>query len=125
MSTRCLYFIRHGQSTSNAGGLSRPPLEVPLSETGHRQAEALADIVKLTPSGAVTSQLKRAQQTAAYFCERHGLTPSVEPLTDEFATVDFELIKGMYGEQRRPFVEKYWAAADPACRLGAEAETFP
>ena len=38
---KTLYLIRHAQSTANAGGISLPEREIPLSELGEQQATQL------------------------------------------------------------------------------------
>ncbi len=61
-----LILVRHGQTQSNASGLLVGRADVPLNDTGLRQAAALA--AALPPPGLiVSSPLTRAQQTAAAF----------------------------------------------------------
>ena len=60
-----LYLIRHGQSTWNKTGRIQGQTDVPLSEEGVRQAEALAKRLKDWVFDKVySSDLKRAKQTA-------------------------------------------------------------
>ncbi|MGL4608675.1 MAG: histidine phosphatase family protein [Trueperaceae bacterium] len=60
-----LYLIRHGKSTWNETGRIQGQTDVPLSEEGLRQAEALAQRLKTWSFDAVySSDLKRASQTA-------------------------------------------------------------
>ena len=40
-----IYFVRHRGSTANAGGVTMPHLEIPLSDLGRRQA-ALATLLE-------------------------------------------------------------------------------
>ena len=35
---RTLYFVRHGQSLANAGGVTMPNAEIPLTDLGQRHA---------------------------------------------------------------------------------------
>jgi alpha-ribazole phosphatase len=121
---KCLTFIRHGESVANAGGITMPDREIPLSERGWRQAQALAETLELEPSTILVSRLLRAQQTAAPFCQRVGMRPVENPLLDEFAVIDPDLIEGLDGAQRRPFTQAYWQDPDPHRRLGQAADTF-
>ena len=58
-------FIRHGQSTGNAGLPSPDLASIALTELGHAQAHAVAAAWIETPALIVTSPYLRTQQTAA------------------------------------------------------------
>ncbi|HEX2299613.1 MAG TPA: histidine phosphatase family protein [Pseudonocardiaceae bacterium] len=59
-----LILVRHGQTAANAHGLLLGRADPPLTETGYRQARALA--AALPPATRiVASPLRRARQTAA------------------------------------------------------------
>lgn len=124
VSNKSIFFIRHGESTANAGGLSVESKKVPLTLKGAHQAQLLADSFELIPGGVLVSEFKRAQQTAAPYCAKHQQPPRIEPLLNEFETLSFELIDGLYGEQRRPLVDAYWQEAAPAKLTGPLAESF-
>ena len=60
-----LYCIRHGESSYNAEGRIQGQSDVPLSEMGRRQSEAVAKALAGLPIEAVhSSPLRRAMQTA-------------------------------------------------------------
>ena len=62
-----IYLLRHGESLGNAQGVYQGQAEYPLSETGLRQAQALAarwQSEKLAFDGIISSPLLRARQTA-------------------------------------------------------------
>jgi broad specificity phosphatase PhoE len=60
-----LRLARHGQSVSNAVRRFQGVQDVPLSELGRRQAEALGAALRRRPPAAVyTSPLQRARETA-------------------------------------------------------------
>jgi broad specificity phosphatase PhoE len=121
---KTLTFARHGQSVANAGGVSMAHDAIPLTELGQRQAQALADALTLRPEKILVSSYLRAQQTAQPFCARLGQAAEVHPLLHEFSTLDSARIAGLTGEQRWPYVQAYWNAADPLLRSGPDAETF-
>lgn len=59
-----LILVRHGQVAANADGLLLGRADPPLTDTGHRQACALATALP-RPARIVSSPLRRARQTAA------------------------------------------------------------
>ena len=122
MST--LYFVRHGESTANAGGVTMPHAEIPLSPLGSEQAQLLGELLNVKPARVLTSSYLRARQTAAPFCAKANVAPQVHPLLDEFSALDSDRVAGMLGAQRRPIADAYWHASDPAARHGPLAETF-
>ena len=71
--SRYLYLVRHGEQQDAEHGLP----DGPLSPRGVRQAQALADRLGGVPfTGAWTSPLQRAQETARIMTER---MPALEP----------------------------------------------
>jgi alpha-ribazole phosphatase len=121
---KTITFIRHGQSTANAGGITMAHDAIPLSELGKLQAEMLASALDIAPSRVLVSTYSRTHETALPFCKKVGLTAETHSLLHEFSTIDPILMEGMNGEQRRPMADAYWHAADPAQRMGEQAETF-
>jgi broad specificity phosphatase PhoE len=61
-----LILVRHGQTAANASRLLCGRADVPLNESGCRQAAALAAALS-TPGLVVSSPLTRARQTASAF----------------------------------------------------------
>lgn len=73
MSTRIL-FIRHGETVWNREGRCQGASDIPLSEVGREQAEALAGALSREPVSAIySSDLVRARQTADAIAARHQL----------------------------------------------------
>ncbi len=70
-----LYFVRHGQSEANVQMIiSNRDLPHPLTELGHRQAEALAQSLADVPLAAIySSSIMRALQTAQIVAARKDL----------------------------------------------------
>ena len=63
-------FVRHGQSTGNAGLPCHDLASIELTELGWSQARQVAGGCKERPSMIVTSPYLRTQQTAAPTIER-------------------------------------------------------
>lgn len=83
MSTT-LYFVRHGESASNAARLFTGHLDSPLTETGRRQAEAVSEaLAPVRVDRVVSSDLSRARDTAAAIAARHGVAVETDPALRE------------------------------------------
>ncbi len=117
MTLKTLTFIRHAQSVSNAGGITLPHHQIPLTELGHRQAHALPGLLNMNPACVVVSTMIRTHQTAKPFCTQVGIKAIDRQGLDEFSVIDPEMIKGMTGDQRKPLVQAYWDDPDPQRRL--------
>jgi alpha-ribazole phosphatase len=124
MTPKTLTFIRHAQSVSNAGGLTVPHHQIPLTELGQRQAQALPGLLQVKPASVVVSTMIRTHQSAKPLCTQLGLKAVDHQGLDEFSVIDPALIQGLTGDQRKPFVKAYWDDPDPERRLGKEADTF-
>lgn len=73
MPSRYLYLVRHGEQQNAEHGLP----DGPLSPRGVRQAHAIAERLSGVPfTGAWTSPLQRAQETAAIMAQR---MPALDP----------------------------------------------
>jgi probable phosphoglycerate mutase len=85
-----LLLVRHGQSEWNAAGLMQGQTShVPLTELGHQQAAeaaaALADLrrERRGPGALLSSDLRRAVQTAEHCAATTGLTVATTPALRE------------------------------------------
>jgi len=86
-----LYVVRHGQTAANAAGQLLGRADVPLTDIGRRQAEALG--AELRPvDRVISSPLQRARDTAATF----GRPVEID---DRWTELDY----GIYDE--RPLAE--------------------
>jgi broad specificity phosphatase PhoE len=121
---KTITFIRHGESTANAGGITMAHDLIPLSELGERQAQALAGLLPATASKVMASTYLRAQQTATPYSKRAEIPIELHPLLHEFSTIDPAMLVGMNGAQRKPFVDEYWREPSLTRRMGEHAETF-
>jgi hypothetical protein len=76
-----IIIIRHGETEWNQTGRFQGHSDVPLSETGRAQAEALGRNLALDHVDAIyASDLIRAMETAAPLAARFGLTVMSDPL---------------------------------------------
>ncbi|MGI5375421.1 histidine phosphatase family protein [Streptomyces sp. CA-251387] len=114
-----LLLARHGQTVWHAENRYAGVSDVPLTDTGRAQAEALGRWAAAHPVDAIwTSPLSRAVATAEPACRALGLTPRREPGLRE---CDFGVLEG------RTLAE--FAAEDPAAaeafRTDPVAHPFP
>ena len=117
-------FIRHGQSTGNAGIPCDDLAQIELTELGWRQAREIAASWIETPRLVVTSPFLRTQQTAAPTIARFPKVPvEVWPI-EEFTYLQPSRWNGTLSSERMPTIERYWAEADPEFCDGEGAESF-
>ena len=111
-----LYLVRHGETAFNRDGQGLGRKDVPLTERGLAQAEAVAGrfaTVKVTR--VLSSPLARALTLAGLVAARHQLQPEVmESLTE----LDIGETDGMsFAEMRGRFPDflKTWASDENTC----------
>src|SRR6201981_1830803 len=79
MRIRRLVMLRHGQTDFNAGSRMQGQLDSALTELGRAQAVAAAEVLgKMQPLLIVSSDLRRAYDTAIKVGERTGLKGRVD-----------------------------------------------
>jgi phosphoserine phosphatase len=99
-----LILARHGETASNRDGLGLGLQDVPLTEKGRHQAEALAEALAGAKIDAVySSPLRRALDTAQAIASRHGLEVAVDEGLTEMDVGDldgltFDEMRGRYPE---------------------------
>ena len=75
MRVRRLVMLRHGQTEFNAGSRMQGQLDTELTDLGRAQAVAAAEVLaKRQPMLIVSSDLRRAADTAAALSDRSGLS---------------------------------------------------
>ncbi|MGE4409750.1 MAG: histidine phosphatase family protein [Sphingobium sp.] len=117
-------FIRHGESTGNAGVPCHDLAAIELTELGHEQARAVAASWADTPSLIVTSPYTRTRQTAAPTIARFpGVPVEVWPI-EEFTYLQPARWNGTRSAERMPHLERYWQDADPDYCDGEGTESF-
>ncbi|MFJ9904233.1 histidine phosphatase family protein [Streptomyces sp. NPDC101152] len=92
MSTTTLLLARHGQTVWHTENRYAGISDVPLTETGYAQAEALGRWIAAHPVDAVvTSPLSRAVATAEPACRALGIIPDRE---HDLRECDFGVVEG-------------------------------
>lgn len=119
-----VWFIRHGESLSNAGHVVERTETVPLTEKGQAQAVAVSQVFTNAPDLVVVTPYLRTQLTAIPTLERFPTARrEIWPL-QEFSCLSHVNYRNTNMEQRRPFVKAYWDRYDPDHVDGEGAESF-
>lgn len=122
MSVICC--IRHGQSASNAGLVTRYPDSIPLTGLGVRQAGFVAAAFPMAPALVIVSSFDRATQTSMPLRHRFPQAPVAVWPVQEFSYLAPNRYSGTRREDRAPAVVAYWRRLEPDFRDGDGAETF-
>lgn len=117
-------FIRHGQSTGNAGMPCHDLALLELTELGWKQGREVAASWTETPNLIVTSPYLRTQQTAIPTIARFPDVPVEVWPVQEFTYLQPRRWNGTLSAERMPHIERYWAAVDPEFCDGEGAESF-
>ena len=106
--------IRHGQTVWNADSRIQGHTDIELDELGRWQAERLAQALGDDELHALySSDLKRAQQTAAPLAARKGLNTRLDVGLRERGFGEFEGLSFAQIEQRWPDQAQAWRRRDP------------
>lgn len=117
-------FVRHGQSTGNAGQPTGDLIAMPLTPLGAGQARAVSCNWKREPTHIVSSPFLRARQTAEPTCVRFAGVPMAIWPIHEFTYLCPANWANTTRAERRPTVEGYWQRGDPSYIDGEGAESF-
>lgn len=117
-----VWFIRHGESESNAGMATTGTMQVALTALGHEHARKASSIFSTAPDLIVTSTYTRANQTAQYTIDLFPHAPVETWNTHEFNYLSRLGTSTM--EERRPRARAYWELNDPTFVDGDDAESF-
>jgi alpha-ribazole phosphatase len=102
-----VYFVRHGETESNLGGLFCGQSETKLTELGRRQARQLGgSLAKIPFSAAYASDLSRCLDTAALILDGRDIVVAPEPRLREMAYGEWELMSGADLRKSHPDVFK-------------------
>lgn len=109
MRVRRLVMLRHGQTEFNAASRMQGQLDTELSELGHAQAVAAAEVLsKRQPLLIVSSDLRRADDTAEKLGELTGLPVRVDTRLRETHLGDWQGLTHNQVEAAAPGARLAW-----------------
>ena len=122
---KTIEFLRHAESSANAGLPTSDPGDIPLTEAGRIAAEAAArDYDGPPPDLIVVSPFRRAQETSAPFRKRFPTAAVEEWPVQEFTYLNPACCLATTTADRLPLVEAYWKNATCNEVDGPGAESF-
>lgn len=109
MTVRRLVMLRHGQTDYNLGSRMQGQLDTDLSELGRAQAVAAAEVLgKLQPLLIISSDLRRAYDTAVKLGERTGLEIRVDERLRETHLGDWQGLTHTQIDDESPGARLAW-----------------
>jgi probable phosphoglycerate mutase len=109
MRVRRLVMLRHGQTEYNAGSRMQGQLDTELSDLGREQAVAAAEVLaKRQPLVIVSSDLRRALDTAVTLGERSGMPVQVDTRLRETHLGDWQGMTHLEVDATAPGARLAW-----------------
>lgn len=120
-----VWFIRHGESISNANLVTKHPVQSPLTQKGEQEAALVPSAFKgRKPDLIVTSSYVRAQQTAVPTLNHFAPIPQETWPVHEFTYLAPHRYDGTRMADRWPLAETYWKRKDPYFKDDDLGESF-
>jgi len=122
---RHLVLVRHGRTAWNADGRFQGQADPPLDAYGWEQAARTAAALAALwprPAAIVSSDLRRAHQTAVVIGAACGLVPATDPDLREVALGAWEGLGRAEAAQRFPAEYAAWTAGADVRRGGGETQ---
>jgi len=119
-----VWFIRHGQSISNANLPTKHPERSELTPQGHEEAKRIVKVFDQKPDLIVVSPYVRAKQTAVPTVTHFDPVPVEEWPVHEFTYLHPERYNGTRGSDRGPIARAYWERNDPFEKEMGGGESF-
>lgn len=117
-------FVRHGESTGNAGMPSFDLSKLELTSLGRDQAVSVAASWGRAPTLIALSPYLRTHLTAQPSIDRFPHVPVQVLPMEEFTYLEPSRWNGTSRTERLPYIESYWQTADPTYQDGPGAESF-
>ena len=109
VSIRRLVMLRHGQTEWNAGSRMQGQLDTDLTDLGREQAAAAAEVLaKRQPLVIVSSDLRRALETATALGERAGLPVAIDTRLRETHLGDWQGLTHLEVDALAPGARLAW-----------------
>lgn len=110
---KTFYFVRHGETASNAEGLTMGQIDIPLNVRGQSQARETADWLRRYPiERLVSSDLSRARETATPLGKYLGLKVEADRRLREMSFGIFEGRHIADCEKEHPDIVARWRVGE-------------
>ncbi|PIE81552.1 MAG: histidine phosphatase family protein [Chloroflexi bacterium] len=119
-----VWFIRHGESESNANLRTTHPAQSALTPVGRDEAELVVPQIETPPDLIVVSSYLRARQTAVPLIEKFPDTPMETWPVHEFTYLHPLEYKETTGAERWGVAKVYWEENEPQVKHRGEGESF-
>ena len=119
-----VWFIRHGESISNANMITKDPDNSELTAVGHNQVEHIVPVFERRPDLVVVSPYLRTWQTAVPTIEYFKPVQVEEWPVHEFTYLHPERYNGTRGSDRADIAREYWLRNDPFEKEMEDGESF-
>jgi len=119
-----VWFIRHGESMSNAGEVAKDRGSTILTEKGIEQARNVSLKITARPDLIIVTPYVRTTLTAKPLFERYPDVPRETWDLHEFSALSEENYINKTWEQRGPAMRALWQRNDPEHVDGEGAESF-
>lgn len=131
MKLKVVHWVRHGETDYNLNGRWQGTLDIPLNETGRRQAKRVAEALSHLPIARFySSDLSRAYETAQHIAAPHGLAITKDARLREIALGKFQGLTRQEIASTYPLEYTYWQNSDKyvvpngESRLGLQARVM-
>ncbi len=119
-----VWLIRHGESTANAGAVTKNHITIPLSTTGQEQAKRVSLLIPESPALIITSPFTRTLLTAKPTLERFPWAIHEVWNVQEFTHLAVEKYADTPYLEIKKKQHEYWERLDPDYIDGDSAESF-
>ncbi|MBA2481613.1 MAG: histidine phosphatase family protein [Planctomycetes bacterium] len=114
-----LWIVRHAQSDGNLGGYVTGQMDVPLTATGHQQAQRVAKrLAGMSFAALYASDLQRATATAGYLSAAVALPILIDPRLRELDAGTWTGMTGAVIAEKFPEEWAAWQLRNPDMRRG-------
>lgn len=113
MKLQVVHWVRHGETDYNLNGRWQGTLDIPLNETGRKQAQLAAEALAAFPIGLVySSDLSRAYETAQVIAEAHSREIVKDVRLREISLGSFQGLTRQEIASTYPLEYTYWQNSD-------------
>lgn len=119
-----IWFIRHGESISNANLPTTHPALTELTPRGWDEAEQIAAAFDTAPDLIVTSSFTRTRETAVPTIQRFPHVRQETWPVHEFTYLHPQRYFNTRGSERGQWAMPYWQRSDPLEKEGEIGESF-